>query len=385
MEGILAALASNAMSEMHASNQYTREKNLMNVQNSMNNANALGAYQRQVQGMRMAGLNPAAAMNQAPQQVTTSKGSVGMAENVEISPESLLLDAQRENIQADTAKKRAETGNVEVDTGKKFAEKLFTEAGTEKVQAETTNINNINDTYADTNRSLAEFGRGMAEKWQASPWFNNLEPKTKDTIDAIATGEMPLTVGGIKALSDVIDAQKNLSDADRAVVRNAFDNAVTESMFSDKAVMDAISKEPKARYDLLNSQRDKILEELPKIRQEVQNLLSDLKTKKLTRAQMKATLDSFKAGNLDYLKSKGEYGKWFEKYAEEMLLRLMPMVTGGVAAKATFGSPKEQSKGMIEMPGDRGYNETMRDINRSGHTIVSPYSDGGHGVGSFRY
>ena len=49
----------NMLSEVHANQAHKRQLELMEKQNAMNKANALSAYSTQVQGMRMAGLNPA--------------------------------------------------------------------------------------------------------------------------------------------------------------------------------------------------------------------------------------------------------------------------------------------------------------------------------------
>ena len=316
--GVAIAGVNNLLSEAHASKAHARQLELMEKQNAMNKANALSAYSTQVQGMRMAGLNPASLEGAGNPNVSApvSQGSASQAENVQMDPASMLLKAQADNLNADTAKKRAEVGNVYQDTDLKFAQKLFTNENTDKVNKEAQNIQNINDTYADTNRALSEYGRGMAEKWQASPWYSKLSPATRDTIDAIASGETPLTVGGIRALQDVISSQKELSDADRALVRNAFDNAVTESMFNEKSVMSAITRAPLWQQKKLKADIAKIYAEIPEIRAKVQNLLDDLKTKKLSREDLRAKIDAFKRNDLGYLKSQGEYGKWFEGYAE---------------------------------------------------------------------
>lgn len=387
--GILAGLAtggiSNLMSEWHADKQMSREKELMNYQNQLNKANALDAYRTSVQGMKMAGLNPALAQDAKPLAPEVSKGSVSQAENVELDPTIMLLDAQRRNIEADTAKKEAEVPNVQADTSKKIAERLYTNAGTDKVKSETQNINNINDTYAATNRSLADFGKGMAEKWQATDWYNHLAPDTKSTIDAIAAGEIPLSVGAMHALRDVISAQKELSDADRTLVKNAFDNAVTDAMFSEKSIMDSIARMPETQQKHLNASKDKIIAETEKIKYKFKDLIdAELKGKKLSNTQLDALIKSFKTNDLGYLKSQGEYGKWLEAYSEEMLQRLLPLVTGGAAAQRYLAP---QSKSMIDKPGDPGYKQTMQEINKGSfrpfgsdpsRTIVTPYEQGVH-------
>ena len=295
------------LAQYNASQSYERQKHLMDKQAALNSALQKSSAINQVEGLRMAGLNPALAGSNPSSAQSVGLGSADMAQSFPIQASDMLTQAQIENIQADTAKKEAETPNVEADTSLKYAQRL-------KVLDEKQNIQNINDSYAAENRELAGIGKAMAEKWQSTPWYNNLAPDTKYTIDAIASGELPLTVGGMAAIEKVIKAQKDLSDADRAIVRNAFDNAVTEAQFNEKAVFDAIATRPEKEQKLLMAQRDKILEELPEIRSKVENLLSDLKTKSLTQEQMRAEIDSFKRGNLDYLKSKGEYGKWFEGY-----------------------------------------------------------------------
>lgn len=335
----------NLLSEVHANRAHSRQLELMEKQNAMNKANALSAYSTQVQGMRLAGLNPASLDGSGNPNVAAavSQGSAAQGENVQMDPAAALLKAQADNLEADTAKKRAEVSNVDQDTDLKFAQKLFTNENADKVNKEVQNIQNINDTYADTNRFLVDFSRGMAEKWQSSPWYNKLAPQTKDTIDAIASGEISLTIGGIQALQKTIDVQRDLSDADRKLVSNAFDNAITESMFNDKSVMAAISKEPKNRQDKLKAEIDKINAEIPEIRAKVVNLYDDLKTKKLNREQLQVEIDSFKRNDLGYLKSKGEYGKWFEGYAEQILMHLLPLAAGGAAARG-FGAAKTSEK-----------------------------------------
>lgn len=312
MEGILSALASNALSEMHAGKQYERESNLMRKQNAMNQENVLGAYQNQVNSMKMAGLSPAGAMNQAPSVPQVSKGSVGMAENVEITPEHLLMNAQRENIEADTAKKRAEIGNVETDTSKKTAEIFYTNAGTDKIKEETQNIKNINTTYADTNKQLNPMGQALAQKWQSMEWYNKLNPESKEWIDSVASGNEKLTIGGMDALNKIIQSQKSLSDADRAIVKNAFDNTITEAMYNDPEVMEALAKGPKNEQD--------------KIKQEISKLIADTvltgkKTEDLTNR-----IKSFIESDLGFLAHNGQWGKYMREVLVQKLVG--PLATG---------------------------------------------------------
>lgn len=268
--GILAGMISNVAADQKANEQFEREQQLMRMQNRMNQHNALMAYSNQVQGAKLAGLSPAMLNGATPQVAApVSKGTAQMAENVEFDQTLGMLDAQKRNVEAQTEKTKAETAkiegvdteNVKSDTALKTAQKIHTDADVSRVKQEAERIKNINTVWNDENDAMSTFGQAMAQKWTESKWFNSLAPDTKATIRSMADGEIVLTIGGVNALERAIFAQKNLSDADRALVKNAFDNIITDSMLQDKKVMEALTKMPeiernKARaqiYDLIQS------------------------------------------------------------------------------------------------------------------------------------
>lgn len=332
--GVLANLASNAMADAKAAAANEEERKNMFMQNMLNRRNNVLAYSDQVQGAKMAGLNPAMLNGATPNVAApATKPNAHVAENVEFDPASLLMDAQADNLRAQTAKLEAETPNVKADTELKLAETLLKQKDTDRVRELTTQIRNANNAFADENRQLAELGQGMAQKWQQSDWYSKLAPDTKYTIDGIASGELPLSVGGMSALEKVVSAQKNLSDSDAALVRNAFGNAVLDAQFSDKSIMDAIARAPQNEQEHLKASKDKIVAESERLKYKMQEFLdTELSGKKLSNSQLQAAVQSFKRNDLGYLKSQGEYGKWLEGYAEELLLRLLPMAAGGALA-----------------------------------------------------
>lgn len=264
---VLAALAgnmvSNATSEWHANKQFNREKQLMNMQNDMNRANALDAYRQQVQGARLAGLSPAMLNGQSPNVAApVTKGSVGMGENVEIDPSSLLLDAQRENVQADTAKKEAETAkiegvdskNVEADTNLKIAQKLLGEANTGKVNEETTNIANINKVFTEENEATKLFGQTMAQEWQKEPWYNELTKGQKMVLDDIAKGDFDLTIGFLNALDRSIKTNGNMNENMKNNAENALNRTIFKAQLANPKVKEKLRDIPIAKYnELINS------------------------------------------------------------------------------------------------------------------------------------
>ena len=359
----------NMFAQKNASDAYEREKKLMDKQHSMNVADTINAHTYNVEGMRMAGLNPALGQGATPAVPETSKGSADMAQTIPFNPADALAAAQIENVKADTNVKKAQVPQIQADVKSKFADILYKSAGTKKIEAETQNINNLNAEFKAQNDALAGFGQVMAQKWQAAPWYVGLAPDTRNTIDALAAGEVPLSVGAMSALEKTIDAQKNLSDADRTMVKNAFDNAVSSAMFSDESVMRAIAQEPKDKRNLLYKHIDEIDAAMKKIDAEIPNIMQTLKNlksqKNLTDVQAvfeDAKSKAFKAGDLDYLKSQGEYGKWLEKYSEDRLadiFKIVPAVAAGRAAGSAVKvpSPVPESKPMIFKPTPSDYDK----------------------------
>lgn len=370
MNPLIGFIGNNMMSEYHAERDYDRELNMMAVQNRLNASNATNAPMQQVQGMRMAGLNPALSqsLGSAPVQ-SVSKGSAGKAETVPMSMSDMLLDAQIQNINAQTdlihaqANSEAERPeNIKSDTSLKVAQTLNTGANTEKVNEEAQNIRNINDTFTAENETLAKSGPTMAQKWKSEKWYNNLSANTRAMIDGIANGSIKLSVGAMNAINKTINTQKNLSEADNKMIRNAFDNAIIESQFNDNEVMKAIQKEPWYKKENLRLTNAKIAEDTKRVKAEIEKILAEkpyweinaknqssiigYEADKMKAEQpyystnaknqsdllsheteMKRMLNkSFEAGDLDYLKSQGEYGAWFEKYAEGLFEKVLPMI-----------------------------------------------------------
>lgn len=329
-------IVNNMLARDNAELSYNRQKQLMDKQNAMNNANIANAPMKQIEGLRMAGFNPAmvaGAGTSSP--ATVSQGNADMPTTVPFDfdySQTMLLDAQKENLEAQTEKLKAEVPKVKAEAQNLIADTLFKGANTKKIEAEKQNIENINERYADQNNLIKPLGQTIADKWQNEPWFDKLAPDTQETIRGIANGEIELTVGGMDALERAIKTQSDLSDADHKVIKNAFDNAVLEGQFSDKAIFDAIKKLPESQQKQIEAQTDKLKAERDKIVYKMKDLIdAELKGKNLSNEQLEKIIKSFTAGDLDYLKSQGEYGKWLEKYSEEMLMRLLPMISGGTA------------------------------------------------------
>lgn len=262
LAGLAAGAASNAMAEWHAGNQFRRESYLMDKQNQMNRANALSAYSDQVQGAKMAGLSPALLNGQTPNVASpVSKGTVSQAENVEFDPATLLLQAQKDNLDAQTEKTQAETdkikgvdtANIEADTNLKIANALLAGANKDKVIAESTQIGNVNKVFAEENSAMSLFGQTTAQGWMQENWYNKLPKGAKMVISDIAKGDFDLTVGFANALDRMVSSDVSMNSAQKEKASFALTRAVIEGQMKSPKVMQALVKTPQAQYsEVLN-------------------------------------------------------------------------------------------------------------------------------------
>lgn len=380
MEQILAGLASNALSEFHAGQQYNREVNLMRKQNELNKANALDAYRTQVEGMKMAGLSPAGAMNQAPTVPQASKGSVGMAENVEFDPTTMLLEAQAENLKAQTEKTEAEAdkikgvdtknveaetdlktaqtlseaekpANIKMDTRKKgfeinktwaesenaYAQKPNIEAQTDKIKAETgkikvdtTRISQLNEQYKDQNKTLKKIGPQIAQEIIDSPAFEDFDESTKLYFKKVANNELALTVGGIDAVDKLIQS----NDKVRSTDKENFNYTLTKKVLAQQIygegsnAIEALSKMPQLERQKAEKILEKFTSEIAAINADKTLKDDDHKLKEIEKVA-KELENKIKAISPEGMATTGNGWEWLKStarsYVEEPTKLLAPL------------------------------------------------------------
>lgn len=333
--GAGAQFVNNVLASHAADESYAKQKALMNKQDEMNRANVYGNTMLQAQGARMAGFNPAMFMNGGTQAApTVSQGNADMAQSFPLDVSDILALSQInktkeeiENIKADTNIKKNQAPNVLADTNLKISQKLYQDASTEVQNQKAQEIRNINEQYADRNNMVKTAGPAMMDKWRSSlqekGLWDKVLPKTRETIDSIANGELDLSVGGLAALSDIIKTQTDMSDADRKFVENGLRSAVVYGQLSDSSVLNAMSKQPFYESELKRVGIDKINADIDKVRTEIMKIVADTSKVRSETEYQDALNKAFKAGDLDYLKSQGEYGKWIEKYSEGILADIL--------------------------------------------------------------
>lgn len=275
LAGLATGAVNNFMSEWHADKAQDREKELMEKQNQMNKVNALDAYRNTVQGMKMAGLNPAIANDSQPVQASpVSKGSGAKGENVELSPQDLLIQAQAKNLDAQTEKIKEEAGaekrkNDITDTSNDAAKATYLEHIDRQVAE-------LTDEAGKLKKDSAEYGRLMDRIDQ----LNASKEKVKDPKFVGALGIADGIRSGAEAVKSDFDVINNF-------LRGKMDKEVLVKKFG-KNVAEDLARMPKL-------QRQQLEETITHIQQMVAE--SESKEKLNDQTVLKLQQDIMNLGN----------------------------------------------------------------------------------------
>ena len=234
-----AYAVNNAMSEYHANKSDERSRLLMDKQNAMNQANALTAYSNQVQGLRMAGLNPALAQNlgNAPVQ-NVSQGTGAKGENVEMSPQDLLLKAQIDNMQAQTNKVKEETDQIH---------KVNDITDTANNSAKATYLEHLDRQIADLTDEASKHPKGSNEYERLMDRIDQLNASKERVNDPAFVGALGIAQG----LKSGADSVKSDFDVINGFLNGKLDKKVLVKKNMDSGVVDALASMPKFQKEHL--------------------------------------------------------------------------------------------------------------------------------------
>lgn len=352
--GMLAFGANNMMEQFNANADFKRQQMLMAYQNRMNNQNNLNAQIQQVEGMRMAGLNPALAQTTSAPSANVGLGSASKAATIPINPADSLVMAQAENIREDTRGKQQQNDIVE--------------AGNDAMLS----------SYADSvKREMDDLEKGIEGKDSDNPEVQKIQERI-DKLDGIyrriKSGEIKGALGIAKGIASASEASKNNMDIVSNYLRGRVDRAVLEKQIKDPATINALAKMPKV-------QQRKLAQEIEAIKQSITEskhgvLLKDAKIAEIGQhiQQMADTIlqaqvsdgafIKYKIGELQARAKAGDkdaqallpiwqkqWDNWTEldrrKVIEDVLTHVVPAVVGGTIAgkmKAPNISVPESSK-----------------------------------------
>lgn len=365
--GLAEAGINQMFNQYNAAQDYKRQKKLMDKQFALNMAGQKNAATNTVEGMRMAGLNPALANGQVQTGASEGLGAASMAQSPKMEVDPMVLST---------------------------INKLDAEANKDAEMAQSQK--NVNDAWSDENKALPGYMKVLATKWQGQSWYNDLSDDTRDTIDAIAAGDENITIGKFNALQKSIENQDKMSNADKNMVQNAFDVARMTAQINDSSLWDSIVKDPLVKYNLNEAQIKGINQQVKESVQKILNLVQDITESKsrtaknysdikLNNANMKLIETKSREileNDIGILVNDGRYGKAFAKkvddYAQVIVGGLMQMLSAifikqGLSSKSDGAGPKivqPSDKQIIQLNGPRSFVETK---------------EFGSGVGQFRW
>ena len=253
-------------------NQFKEQEKLQKRAMELNEQAVARQAPNQVLGMQNAGLNPAGVNGQgAPSvQAGAAAGSTsqlatifqGVAEIVAASkaPEEV------KNIQADVGLKNAETENVKTDTTlikpvqaeelAQLANKHVAEANHHVASAD--NTQQLTQMVQDRDDFLRKYSgslySGYMDNLKQTGQWEKLSPRTKETIEKLASGDIDVGIGALEGIKDLVASQQGLMDADKNIVKDLVDIVVTRQQLNDKEVMGALEKLPENQRKLMMSE-----------------------------------------------------------------------------------------------------------------------------------
>lgn len=296
----------------------------------------------QLHGMENAGLNPASvAGNGAPS--VQSGSAVGASSQL-----GNIFDGISEIIQAAKMPTDVERTKTETAATKQSME-LIVPAQVDKLAgeaaslAESTRSNkNANDAFEASDKFLREHSRFMferlREKMKEDGTWDALLPDTKQSFDALAAGTHSLGVGEIEALKKVIDSQAQLSDADKKLVDNAFENNIKLRQWKDDDVMKAIARLPKDNQDLLHKQMSKVDADIAHIYQLINESKASEALKYAEKARVQFERESAELNDVKWLAKHGRFDDVDVKTWEQSLETVKEVGLSGLDFAKTVAS-----------------------------------------------
>lgn len=290
--GLAASLGTgvmnNMMAQQNAETSYNRQKAMMKEQERYNTAMMTSAPIAKIEGLRMAGFNPAMVEGVGSSTpATVSQGNADMPQTIPFDASTIaqlgLIDAQRENIEAQTEKTKAETLVVPTEGEKNSAQAMLygkeaelTEEQKKKVQEEAQKIANENKNYTDENERLKDLGQTVAKEWMRSDWYDKLPDHLKGYIEELASGKFDLTIGDLQAFDALLSTQGNISDKAKATMENTVLVEIAKKQLLNDESLTSIANLPVEEYRLKSNLADKTKEEITQVQQNIRKIQAEI-------------------------------------------------------------------------------------------------------------
>ncbi len=248
--GLAGSLATtflnNRMAQENASVSYNRQKDLMDIQNSMNMANASNMPGIQAFGLRKAGFNPAMVSGvgtQAPP--TVSQGNADMPQTIPFNSQDALMFAQMRNLNVQADKTEEETRGVKQAND-------ITDAANSAVAA--TYVQGLDREITDLNAQLRNLDESDPHYAEIEKRIATLEASKTKVNDPSFVGALGIAQG----IRSGADAQKANFDAINNYLQGRIDRDVLERRLKDSSIRNALAKMPREQYRELMARIDNI-------------------------------------------------------------------------------------------------------------------------------
>lgn len=292
--GAIGSMAGNLIGQgvNYAANKSLQEnqmENQMELQSRAYNLNQQAAQnqaQNEVIGMQKAGLNPAGVNGQgapslqagAAAGANSTMGNIfgGLAEMIaaikapteieKMQAEKALTEGQTEKTAAETDLTREQRYNLMLDSDlikPEQARELFERANkhiqdAQNALAQADNTNAVTDIINSQNDFIKKYSSSIYSSYmdnlKSTKQWDKLPPRTRETIEKLASGEIEMGTGELQGLKEIVNSQTGLLERDRDALNAMLDTIVTRKQIDTRNVINALKDLPVNQRKLMFSQ-----------------------------------------------------------------------------------------------------------------------------------
>ena len=255
---IAGGVFNTVMNGILQQHQFEEQEKLQRNAYRLNEKAVQNQAELQAIGMQNAGLNPAQVQgNGAPSiQAGAAAGSTSTMGNIFTGIADIITAAKMPSEimrnEAESVQRSAESARIPTEI-KRFQEEA------NKFAEQARGLKNENDFMEAHNKFLKEQAptifQNYIDQLKASGVWDNLPLKTRETWENMANSDFEEEgIGLIRGINDMINTNKNLSDADREVLGNTKQMIIDFYQIMDQKTMRAFADMPKWQQKLMKSE-----------------------------------------------------------------------------------------------------------------------------------
>lgn len=343
--GAAEGTVNNMLSQYSAKQSYKRQKHLMDYQAQLSNANQKMAAGNTVEGMRMAGLNPALAQGQVQTGASVGLGNADMPQTVPFNAENILLGLQAQQIKAQTEKTQEEKKTVEnVNAMNDDANEAFVKSWSKTIDLE----------IADLEDQLAKIDTNNPQYDRISERIASLTGQK----EAFNTPGFRKTIGAVRGIEEAAKGVKANFGVVNEFLDGKYQRGIKMIQANDKELAKVVAELPRYQASKIFAEIGKIGKEIGKIDAETGMTYKQYKLVDEQIRNIAQRLEMDAVNNPNYIRKaygvdSNEYDSWSSQdrrdRAYDFATNLISTALGTVANMAVAkGAGKAMSRGMSE-------------------------------------